>query len=239
MEFLALAQIWNDFWHRTSEFAGTGGPIVAVLLLMSVAALMVALAKAAQFLWHGIGRRHSALERAVTNWRSARSGDALETANASRHPRARLIAQAMSAGQFGHDRDLAREEFESAALAYLGDLRAYLRVLEATAQVAPLIGLFGTVIGMMSAFQALQSAGAEADPAALAGGIWLALITTAVGLAVAIPANLALYWFEGRLAREQTLVETALTRILTAPDSSPIAALPRSTETPRLTDAAE
>ena len=94
-----------------------------------------------------------------------------------------------------------------------------MRIIEATSQLAPLLGLFGTVIGMIEAFQTLQSAGSDADPAALAGGIWVALLTTAVGLAVAIPAAFMLYWFEGRIDRERSRIEIALTRLLTAKTS--------------------
>jgi biopolymer transport protein ExbB len=82
------------------------------------------------------------------------------------------------------------------------------------AQVAPLLGLFGTVLGMIEAFQGLQQAGAAVDPSALAGGIWVALLTTAVGLVVAMPASLLLTWFDGRIAGEslmaQRLIDTAL-----------------------------
>jgi biopolymer transport protein ExbB len=110
----------------------------------------------------------------------------------------------------------AREDGERVALEFLWQLRSHLRVLEATSQLAPLLGLFGTVAGMMSAFQALQSTGSDADPAALAGGIWVALITTAVGLAVAIPASFLLYWFEGRIERERSLIESSLTLVFTS-----------------------
>ena len=56
--------------------------------------------------------------------------------------------------------------------------------------MAPLLGLFGTVLGMIEAFKAMEVAGAQVDPAVLSGGIWQALLTTAVGLGVAIPVSL-------------------------------------------------
>ena len=88
------------------------------------------------------------------------------------------------------------------------------RLLDSVAQLAPLLGLFGTVLGMISAFQALQEAGSQVDPSILAGGIWVALLTTAVGLAVAMPTSLLLTWFESRVARESELLERALTIVL-------------------------
>ena len=69
----------------------------------------------------------------------------------------------------------------------------------------------------MAAFQALQSAGSRADPATLAGGIWEALLTTAAGMAVAIPAAMALTWFESVLDRLRLEMEDAATRIFLRP----------------------
>ncbi len=70
---------------------------------------------------------------------------------------------------------------------------------------------------MIAAFQALQEAGARADPAALAGGIWEALLTTAAGMAVAIPASAALAWFESVIEGLRHDMEDAATRVFLAP----------------------
>ena len=75
------------------------------------------------------------------------------------------------------------------------------RTLELIGLIAPLLGLLGTILGMITAFKALQSSGAQADPAVLAGGIWEALLTTAFGLAVAIPAIVAFNLSENRIDR--------------------------------------
>ncbi|XHE58623.1 MotA/TolQ/ExbB proton channel family protein [Phaeobacter sp. BS52] len=94
------------------------------------------------------------------------------------------------------------------------------------ATIAPLLGLLGTVLGMIAAFQALQAAGSKADPALLAGGIWEALLTTAAGMAVAIPASAALTWFEAVITRIRRDVEDSATRIFVAhqPQSLKLAA---------------
>ena len=96
-------------------------------------------------------------------------------------------------------------------------LRAGLRPLELIATVAPLIGLLGTVLGMISAFRTLQDSGGQADPALLAGGIWEALLTTAAGMTVAIPASVALTWFESIAERVQREMEDMATRIFLGP----------------------
>src|SRR3546814_3183218 len=69
----------------------------------------------------------------------------------------------------------------------LEGLRGQLGALEVIGSVSPLLGLFGTVLGMIEAFRQLAEAGSQVSPAILSAGIWEALLTTAVGLAVAIP----------------------------------------------------
>ena len=103
---------------------------------------------------------------------------------------------------------------EAEADARFSRLERGFRFLDTVAQVAPLLGLFGTVLGMIEAFQALQEAGSQVDPSLLAGGIWVALLTTAAGLAVAMPASVVLSWFESRMADERALADYALSVVL-------------------------
>jgi len=81
----------------------------------------------------------------------------------------------------------------------LADMEKHLRVLASIAQAAPLMGLLGTVIGMIKAFIKIEELGGKVNALALAGGIWEALLTTAFGLIVAIPCLLVYYYFEGRV----------------------------------------
>ena len=104
--------------------------------------------------------------------------------------------------------ETAREETVRHAKSDLMEARRGLRTLELITTIAPLLGLLGTVLGMIEAFQTLQAA-----PAALAGGIWEALLTTAAGMAVAIPAAMALSWFDSTVSRLQSDMEDAATRI--------------------------
>ena len=95
----------------------------------------------------------------------------------------------------------------------LENLRGSFRILEVIASLAPLLGLFGTVLGMIEAFRQLEAAGNQVNPAILSGGIWQALLTTAVGLAVAIPVVAILNWLERRvdgLAHEMDNLVTQL-----------------------------
>jgi biopolymer transport protein ExbB len=102
----------------------------------------------------------------------------------------------------------------------LHEAKSGLRLIELIVSIAPLVGLLGTVLGMIDAFQALQDSGNQADPSALAGGIWQALLTTAAGMGVAIPASILLSWFDSIVETLQADIEDAATQIfVNAPKS--------------------
>ena len=86
--------------------------------------------------------------------------------------------------------------------------------LEIIAQVSPLIGLLGTVIGMIDSFNELELGGSLVDPSILAGGIWTALLTTAMGLIVAIPALISHYFFDRKIMQKYKRTETVIFRII-------------------------
>lgn len=186
-----------------------GGPVVAVLAAVSVLTLAVILYKLWQFRSVGVGR-HRAIRAAVACWDQGnheKSRAALKTSTSYLKP---LIAQALDARP---DPEL-RGRLEAEAEALFSRLESGFRLLDSVAQLAPLLGLFGTVLGMIEAFQSLQAAGSSVDPSLLAGGIWVALLTTAVGLAVAMPTSLVLSWFEARMHGERVLADKALSAVL-------------------------
>ncbi len=194
---------------------GLGGPIVGLLLFLSVVALTIVLLKLWQMNRFGVGRRR--LERAVRHWCVTPGMEAAVRAGEVPGPFAAVISRAMTRLSQGSPEAIVREKLELGADQIVGDMRSYLRALEAIAQAAPLLGLLGTVLGMIDAFRVLESSGGDVDPAGLAGGIWVALMTTAVGLAVAIPTALALHWFDGRVDRERRRIERLATLVLTHP----------------------
>lgn len=93
-------------------------------------------------------------------------------------------------------------------------LRKYLRLFSAVSNVAPLLGLLGTVIGMIEAFEALSSSNSDSPPDMLASGISQALITTAAGLSVAIPAYLAYVYFSARADRYLVEIDALCQRVV-------------------------
>ncbi len=186
-----------------------GGPVVALLIVMSVLTVAVTLYKLWQFAASGVGR-HRILSEALAFWDAGDVQGARARLVQSRSYLAPLVAAAMEAP--GADGMSARMDAE-AGMALAGLERGF-RLLDTIAQLAPLLGLFGTVLGMIEAFQGLQSAGSSVDPSLLAGGIWVALITTAVGLAVAMPTSMILAWLESRTARERVFADKALRTVL-------------------------
>ncbi|MCL4125420.1 UNVERIFIED_CONTAM: hypothetical protein GTU68_061242 [Idotea baltica] len=132
----------------------------------------------------------------------------------------RGIRGRFAAATIQHAKDLpidqAREATTRIAKLELAKAGRGLRGLELIANIAPLLGLLGTVLGMIAAFQALQDSGSRADPAILAGGIWEALLTTAAGMAVAIPAMVALTWFESVVENIRQDFEDIATQVFLA-----------------------
>lgn len=130
----------------------------------------------------------------------------------------------MSASDAGASRLQAEAELRFAKLE-----RGF-RLLDSVAQLAPLLGLFGTVLGMIEAFRALQDAGSQVDPSILAGGIWVALLTTAVGLVVAMPTALVLSWLEQRMETERVIADKAILTVLHPGQNAAPAATPAATQ---------
>lgn len=182
-----------------------GGPVFAILFFMSVVTMSVTLYKIWQFSTSGVGR-HRVLAEALRLWDTGDTAGANERLQESRSYLAPFIGRAMNAQK----REGIDERLDTEVAQALSVLERGFRLLDNIAQIAPLLGLFGTVLGMIEAFRSLQSAGATVDPSLLAGGIWVALLTTAVGLAVAIPTSMVLTWFESRMARERIFADTAL-----------------------------
>jgi biopolymer transport protein ExbB len=218
-----LSSALPPFAHPLADLVEAGGPVVLLLLLLSVAALAIVLGKVLQFQVAGIGR-HTRGHGALKAWLEGRKGDAGALLKGDRtvlgEVAARLVAASMRRNT---DPSSLREDIERVCRNRLAELRAYLRALDMIAQTAPLIGLFGTVIGMIEAFRGMQGAGAAVDPSVLAGGIWVALLTTAVGLAIAIPVSAITGWLDGRLEREQVAMASLVTAFFTGAVAEPAA----------------
>jgi len=198
-----------------NEWMRLGGPVLLVLLVMSIIGLTIILLKLYQFVAMGV-RDRGFVDQVLKKYRSGHYEEALRILARRRSPVARVLDVAI----VGHAREdlnelLVREEVERVANQYLERLRSYLRGLEVIGTLSPLLGLLGTVLGMIEAFQQLEQAGNRVDPAVLSGGIWEALLTTAAGLVVAIPALMMLNWFERIVQGVSHSIEDAVTQVFT------------------------
>jgi biopolymer transport protein ExbB len=125
------------------------------------------------------------------------------------------VASVTKAGllRYGHDRQDIEKTIENAALYELDRLERRLSILATTANVEPMLGFLGTVSGMIKSFGTLATQGLS-NPGAVAAGISEALITTAAGLIVAIPAQICFNWFTTKVTRFVRDIETASNMLL-------------------------
>jgi biopolymer transport protein ExbB len=168
-----------------------GGPLMFLIIICSVIAVAVVVER----LWNlrkAEINTEEFMEDIAETLKRNKILDAIDKCNAMPGP----IAHILKAGILKHDRSRAeiRESIEDAGLHEVPRLEKNLGVLATIAHISPLLGLLGTVTGMVRAFQVIEQKSVAlmpVNPGDLAGGIWEALITTVAGLAVAIPAYVA------------------------------------------------
>jgi len=181
-----------------------------VLLVLSVVALAVIIERSVVYLWFGLrpGAWLDAQQRLLRENQVAR---VVENARQSRHPVARVVEAYLS--NLPRPHKLRMDVVKQVGSHALEKVEARLRILAAIAHLSPLIGLLGTVVGMVVAFARIQALQGTVKPADLAGGIWEALLTTVFGLMVAIPCMAAFHAFEShsdRISRRMQLAVTAM-----------------------------
>ncbi len=173
-----------------------GGIFIWPILLLSVLGLYFLLDRMIHF-WITIPRIKASVENILNGVKSEPVGHF-----------AKALTDSLKKNNL--DKDLLEIAIEKD----LGESERYVNGLGIISQVAPLLGLLGTVTGMIEAFQRIQDLAGQVNPAILAGGIWEALITTAVGMTVAIPALVGALYFNSRIKSLEIYLHGALTRIL-------------------------
>lgn len=179
------------------EIIGKGGPLVIPIFLASVVALAI-------FIERLVALRRSRvfpedLARAILDLVGQGSAEAaLNLARRNRNPLGTLISAALEAR--GGGRAAVKERMEEVGNLEVALLNRYVGALSTIATISPLLGLLGTVTGMVKVFQSVATV-ENPEISALAGGIWEALLTTVAGLSVAIPAFLAFRFLESRIDR--------------------------------------
>lgn len=195
------------------ELIEIGGPVVWILAALSIAALSIIILK----LWQFAVLRPESLKdvnHSLTLWNQGKTQDAKDGLN-SKKPVSRIVLMAMDGLTENKDTTMLQEELNRQANQLMHQLRSLLRPLEVIASLSPLLGLMGTVLGMIVAFQQMEAAGNQVDPSVLSGGIWQALLTTAAGLAVAIPVAAAHSWLERKTERVTYALNDSVTQVFT------------------------
>jgi len=178
------------------ELLSKGGVLMYPIFLCSIVALAIFLERVITFArMKSRGGKLAETVAALIGKNKSKEAEELSCKNDS--PMGRMLTQAMEV----KDRD--RETLESVIVnAIEGEVRTlstYLQALATIGNIAPLLGLLGTVMGMIKAFMIIQEMGGKVNAAVLAGGIWEAMLTTAFGLAVALPTMCAHSYLVARI----------------------------------------
>lgn len=173
-----------------------GGPVMWLLVLLGLAALVV-FSERALFLHRAQIRSTEFLSGIKNLLQKDRLMEALTLCEETPGPVAKLVKAGLR--HAADDEQAMRFAIQEGALAELPVLERRISALAAIAQIAPLFGLLGTLLGMIKTFYLFNQGGNYATPTVLAGGMWEALLTAAAGLAVAIPAHLGRHFLAGRV----------------------------------------
>lgn len=194
------------------ELVKAGGWLMIPILLCSIAALAICIEKYLSLKPAKISP--PGLLGQVWGWLQNNQVDAekLRQLRAG-SPLGRILAAGLSNSR--HGREVMKESIQEAASHVIHELERYLNTLGTVAAIAPLLGLLGTVIGMIKVFSEIMAQG-TGNAAVLAGGISEALITTAAGLSVAIPALIMHRYFIRRIDTLVVTLEQETTKLVDA-----------------------
>jgi biopolymer transport protein ExbB len=184
-----------------------GGPVMYPLLACSIIALAVVIDRAIFWLKLGLQRKPSLVDEVLElsrqgDWESIR----IKTANTKDY-----IIKILVSGILHREFSMTKA-MEAAAADEIRHMRRFMGVLDTMITVAPLLGIFGTVLGIITSFEVLGSAGIE-HPQAVTGGIAQALITTAAGLGIAILSVFPFNYFSSRVENAAVLIEKYATSL--------------------------
>jgi biopolymer transport protein ExbB len=181
-----------------------GGLMMVPLLASSILALAVVIER--WWFWQRFRTQENG-ERILALVSAGLLAQAMQMARASRHPVAKVLCAGLE-----HRSSAPTMAMEAASQAELHRLKRYLPLLDTVITLAPLLGLLGTITGMISAF-GIVSAGGLGQPHAITGGVAEALIATATGLAIAIFTLVPYNYFRAKVEAITQLMEERATRL--------------------------
>ncbi len=185
------------------ELVKSGGWLMLPIIACSVVAMAIIIER----LWALRIRRVVPENLVAQIWQTHRKGQ-LNSATLNTIRESSPLGRMLAAGLLNrkHSREVMKEAIEEVGRQVVLELERYLNTLGTIASITPLLGLLGTVIGMIKVFTAITTAGVG-NPTVLAGGISEALITTAAGLSVAIPALMFHRFFNGKVEKLVLVME--------------------------------
>ena len=177
------------------EMMKAGGPLMWPILFCSILALAIVIER----FWSLQTRRVAPKNLVAQVWQWEKVGH-LDARRIQDLRRGSALGRILAAGLVNrrHDREVMKESIEEVGRHVVHDMERFLNTLGTIAAISPLLGLLGTVVGMIQVFSVITTQGVG-DPSLLAGGISQALLTTAAGLTVAIPALIFHRFFRGRI----------------------------------------
>ena len=191
----------SDQLSNFTNYVDKGGIVFVILLFFSIVSISIIILKIIQFRFIykvDFDSLRSEISLSKSTFDFFKNNNYLEETN---NPLLQILNDSREILlKNNKDENNKSKQITSLVFKHTKKLEKYLPSLEIIAQVSPLLGLLGTVIGMISSFNQLELGGSLVDPAVLAGGIWTALLTTAIGLIVAIPALISHYFFEKKIS---------------------------------------
>ena len=195
------------------DFLSKGGVLVIPILGCSVFALAIFVERLVRFA--RLRSRGAGLAQKTVNM--LQESDAHEIRDLllqSKSPMGRVLLKAMQVKD--QDRETVETVMAHATEEEVRGLSAYLQVLATIGNIAPILGLLGTVMGMIKAFMVIQQMGGKVNAAVLAGGIWEAMLTTALGLSVALPTMVAHSYLLARVDKYEARLQEGAVTFITA-----------------------
>ncbi len=196
-----------------------GGWVMYLLIALSIYAMGIVLFKIYQFYSGGLFNT-GFIDRVMAHVKRGELTDASHMLAREEGPVARIMRVSIAC-ILNREMSMKSRESEISRVG-AGELRyleSHMRGLEMAATVAPLVGLMGTVIGMIKAFSKLSEAGSRIDPSMLAGGIWEALVATVMGLIVAVPSLAAYYLIDSLVERVRATMRDVTIQVLALEDN--------------------
>ena len=164
----------------------------------------------------GVTAGGAARAEAIETWAQGDRHAALRSMGSRNSPADRITLAAMEGLNAGRPHTAVEAGLEWRGNEEVSAMNRHIRLLELIAMISPLLGLLGTVLGMIQSFQELALAEGAANASLLAGGIWQALLTTAAGLLVAIPAAVAASLLSDRVEQAASAIESSVGQLFAA-----------------------